>query len=133
MIPDFNEYGCLPPGVYRATLDEVERRFGRQSEIRRVQMASLRWLVDLAKRVGAQRLLINGSFVTDIFEPNDVDCVLLIGRGFPEDPEVQAGLAEGLPFLDIHLVDEEDFAFFAESVFATDRHQVPKGMVELIL
>ena len=133
MIPDFNEYGCLPPGVYRATLDEVERRFGRQSEIRRVQMASLRWLVDLAKQAGVRRLVINGSFVTDIIEPNDVDCVLLMVQGFPEHREAEPDLAEGLPFLDIHLVDQEDFDFFAESVFATDRHQVPKGMVEVIL
>jgi len=133
MIPDFDERGYLPPGIHRATLDEVEQRFGRQSEIRRVQMESLRWLVDLAKQTGAARLVINGSFVTDIFEPNDVDCVLLVGPGFPVDREVEPDLAESLPFLDIHLVDQEDFDLFTEYVFAADRHQVPKGMVEVNL
>jgi hypothetical protein len=48
-------------------------------------MDSLRWLVDLARRAGALRLTVNGSFVTDRAEPNDVDCVLLIGPGFPHD------------------------------------------------
>ena len=28
MIPDFQEDGNLPPGIHRASLDEVERRFG---------------------------------------------------------------------------------------------------------
>ena len=46
-------------------------------------MESIRWLADLAKRAGVERLIINGSFVTDVPEPNDVDCVLLIGPGFP--------------------------------------------------
>ena len=53
---------------------------------------------------GVERIVINGSFVTDICEPNDVDCVLLIGTGFPHDPGAEAELIQGLPFLDIDLV-----------------------------
>jgi hypothetical protein len=35
-----------------------------------------------------QRVVVNGSFVTDKLEPNDVDCVLLIvGRAFPPTPQ----------------------------------------------
>jgi hypothetical protein len=81
MIPPFNEHGYLPTGVHQATLDEVDVRFGKESEVRRVQMESLRWLADLARRVGVERLVINGSFVTDLLEPNDVDCVLLCTLG----------------------------------------------------
>jgi hypothetical protein len=29
MIPAFNDNGYLPPGVYPATLAEIEARFGR--------------------------------------------------------------------------------------------------------
>ncbi len=43
MIPPFDDSGCLPPGVHRATLAEIEDRFGRRSELRRVQMESVRW------------------------------------------------------------------------------------------
>jgi hypothetical protein len=133
MIPDFDARGYLPPGLHRATLEEIERRFGRQSELRRVQMESLRWLVDMARRAGVLRLVINGSFVTDVFEPNDVDCVLLGETGFPSDIEAESNIINGLPFLEVQIVNQEGFDFFVETVFATDRDTIPKGMVEIIL
>jgi hypothetical protein len=43
-----------------ATIDEVAARVGRESEVRRVQMESLRWLVDLARRGGVKRLVRRG-------------------------------------------------------------------------
>ena len=110
---------------------EIETRFGRESELRRVQMESVRWMVDLAVRAGVQRIILNGSFVTDTMEPNDVDCVLLAA-----DSEVDAAaeddLLEGLPFLDIALVDAGDFDEFVGVTFAADRAGAPKGMVEVI-
>ena len=132
MIPPFNEHGYLPTGVHQATVDEVDVRFGRESEVRRVQMESLRWLADLARRVGVERLVINGSFVTDLLEPNDVDCVLLIGAGFPRDLIAEAELLAGLPLLEINLVNQADFDLLVDNFFATDRHSVGKGMVEVI-
>ena len=132
MIPPFDEHGYLPRGIHPATLDEVAARFGSESEVRRVQMESLRWLVELARRAGVARLVINGSFVTDVLEPNDVDCVLLIGAGFPRDQAAEAELVAGLPFLELSLVNEEDFQVLVNEFFATDRHSVGKGMVEII-
>ncbi len=132
MIPPFDDFGFLPPGIHSATLDEIEARFGRQSELRRVQMETVRWMVDLAVRAGVQRIVLNGSFVTDIMEPNDVDCVLLIRRGFPEDPIAEAELNAGLPFLDIALARQADFDEFVGEVFAADRLGTPKGMIEVL-
>ena len=132
MIPDFNEHGYLPKGVHRATIEEISDRFGRQSEVRRVQMESLGWLAGIVRKAGVERLLVNGSFVTDSLEPNDVDCVLLIGPGFPRDRDSEAELLAGLPFLDISLVRKDAFELLVETVFATDRHRVPKGMIEVI-
>jgi hypothetical protein len=97
VLPDFNDDGYLPPGVHLATFDEVAVRFGEESELRRVQLESLRWLIDLARRAGVLRLIVNGSFVTDVFEPNDVDCVLLVDREFPRDPIAEIELKQGLP------------------------------------
>lgn len=131
MIPPFDESGCLPPGIHAATLDEIEARFGVGSEVRRAQMESVRWMVDLAVRAGIRRMVLNGSFVTDIIEPNDVDCVLLIGRGRPKDRLAEADLRAGLPFLDIAIVRSADFERLVNEVFATDRYSVPKGMVEV--
>jgi hypothetical protein len=132
MIPPFDESGCLPPGVHPATLAEIEARFARQSEIRRVQMDSVRWMVELAVRAGVQRIVLNGSFVTDIIEPNDVDCVLLIGRGYPADAIADTELKAGLPFLDVAFARQADFDEFVGEVFAEDRFGASKGMIEVI-
>lgn len=133
MIPPFDRNGYLPSGIHAATLEEVDGRFGHESEVRRVQMESLRWLTEIAKRAGVARLVINGSFVTDELEPNDVDCVLLIAAGFPRDGAAELELNAGLPFLELSLVDRTDFDLLVEEFFATDRHSVRKGMVEIRL
>jgi hypothetical protein len=133
MIPGFNDEGYLPAGIHEATLEEVTARFGQASEIRRVQIDSIGWLLDLARRVGGERLIINGSFTTDVLEPNDVDVVLLVGSGFPRDAETEAELREGLPFIDLHVVGADDFDYFVNRVFGTDRFSNPKGVVEIAL
>jgi hypothetical protein len=131
MIPPFEDNGYLPPGIHRATLDEIEARFGNESELRQVQMESLRWLVDLVKHAGIQRLVVDGSFVTDVFEPNDVDCVLLLDPDHPHDASALEEIAAGLPFLEIQLVEPPDFLMLVERFFATDRQGTPKGLVEI--
>jgi hypothetical protein len=133
MIPPFNEHGSLPPGVHSATLDEIDARFGQLSELRRVQMESVRWMVDLAVRAGAKRVVLNGSFVTDIMEPNDVDCVLLFLPGKRRDDQAFDELQVGLPFLDVAIADQAAFNEFVDQVFSADRHDTPKGMIEVIL
>ena len=132
MIPEFNDNGYLPQGIHPATLDETAARFGHEPELRRVQMESLRWMVTLAWRAGVERIVVNGSFVTDKWEPNDVDCVLLIGSGFPRDGEAEAELLAGLPFITMEFVDEEAFRQLTERIFDTDRNLAPKGMIEVM-
>jgi hypothetical protein len=132
MIPAFDDEGYLPPGIHPATVREISARFGLESELRRVQMESLLWLVALARRAGVQRIVVNGSFVTDRLEPNDVDCVLLIGPEFPRDKAAEAELLSGLPFMNMELVDQEAFEQFTQKTFATDRDLVPKGMIEVM-
>jgi hypothetical protein len=133
MIPPFDEFGCLPPGIHPATLNEIESRFGQLSELRRVQMESVRWMVDLALRAGAERIVLNGSFVTDIMEPNDVDCVLLIGRGFPAEAAAGTEFDAGLPFMEMKLVGQADFDEYVNVTFGSDRMGIPKGMIEVML
>ena len=133
MIPAFNNSGCLPPGIHRATLAEIESCFGCQSEIRRVQMESVRWMVELALRAGVQRIVLNGSFVTDIMEPNDVDCVLLLAADYPQETGASDELIKGLPFLEIARVELQEFDRLVHRFFATDRHGVVKGVIEISL
>ena len=133
MIPPFDASGLLPPGVHPATLAEIASRFGTESELRRVQMESVGWMVETAVRAGVNRIVLNGSFTTDTIEPNDVDCVLLFVAGQPRDAAAIKELQEGLPFLDMKLVGQEDFDEFVNFTFGTDRAGVPKGMIEVIL
>ena len=133
MIPPFEDSGYLPPGIHRATLAEIEERSGQSSELRRAQMASIRWMVDLARQASVQRIVLNGSFVTDIMDPNDVDCVLLVSDQLAGDPEADEALDNGLPFLDISLVEAAEFDYFVNRFFAADRRSHSKGMVEVIL
>jgi len=133
MVPPFDESGFLPPGVHPATLAEIAARFGTASELRRVQMESIGWVVEAAIRAGVRRVVLNGSFTTDRIEPNDVDCVLLFIAGQPRDPAAIKELRDGLPFLDMKLVGQDDFDEFVNVTFGTDRAGVPKGMIEVIL
>ena len=132
MIPGFDQHGYLPPGVHRATLDEIDQRFGTRSELRRAQVESIRWIVETAKKAGVKRIILDGSFTTDLAEPNDVDCLLLIDERFPIDRPAERELREGLPFLDIELADQPTFDFYVERMYATDRSSLPKGMIEVI-
>jgi len=127
VVPDFDEQGYLPPGLHRATLDEIAERFGREPELRQVEMESLRWLVDLARRAGVLRIVVNGSFVADVYEPNDVDCALLIGADYPTDAAADAELQQGLPFIQAEFLTQAAFDYYVQAVFGTDRRGVPKG------
>jgi hypothetical protein len=88
-------------------------------------------MVDLAVRAGVQRIVLNDSFVTDIIQPNDVDCVLLVrpGRG---DRTALRALRKGLPFLDIAVARVRAFDEYVRGIFAADRTGAPKGMIEVI-
>jgi hypothetical protein len=114
-------------------LDEVIDRFGQGSEQRVAQAQSLRWMLPLCRAAGITRLLINGSFVTSRLEPNDVDCALLAGSDYDHDSAAAVELRNGLPFLEIKIVNQEDFDFFAGTIFASDRDMISKGMIELTL
>jgi hypothetical protein len=132
MIPAFDDRGCLPPGVHGATVEETADRFGQETELRKVQMESLRWLVDEARRARIVRIVVNGSFVTDVPEPNDVDCVLLAPTDLGPDDPALADLLAGLAFISMQVVDQAGFDVFVNHLFATDRDTVSKGMIEIL-
>jgi hypothetical protein len=132
MIPDFDERGYLPAGVHSADITEVLARFGTASELRRDQAQSVEWLIPLCKAAGIIRLVVNGSFVTNVTEPNDVDCILLIGPAYNELSESAAERDRGLPFLSLQIVRQLRFDDLMR-FFATDRDRFGKGLVEIIL
>ena len=93
-IPPFRPDGYLPDSVHLCSETDATFRFGAGSRRRRRLIVRLRRWMELARAVGARRLLIDGSFVTAKEEPNDIDAVLLIPPNFAEllDRGVEAAL-----------------------------------------
>lgn len=134
MIPPLNDSGYLPAGVHAATLVEIEDRFGGESELRTVIMQSLRWTVALAVRAGVRRIVVDGSFITDRIEPNDVDCVLLFPPGSIKESAAFRELRSGRPFVDAAIVrSDARFEAYVEGIYGTDRVGTPKGVIEVVL
>lgn len=72
-IPPLQENGELPPGEHQASVDQVERVFGCSTERRKSLMRGLRDAISNLASSGVKKLWINGSFVTDKGDPNDID------------------------------------------------------------
>jgi hypothetical protein len=134
MLPPFDEYGNLPPGIHTAPIAEVIHRFGRGSAEREVEIRELIALVAWAKRHGVRRLILNGSFVTSKREPNDVDLALLPAYGNGSEDAMMELDRASWPFLHIFVAaDEADLASWVTEDFGTDRDGRSKGVVEVIL
>lgn len=73
MIPALNENGELPEGEHVATLDEVAEMFGSANGRRTKLMSGLIKAAVNFQQAGVKRIWIDGSFVTDKQEPNDID------------------------------------------------------------
>lgn len=82
-LPAFNEFGDLPEGSHLTTFNEVAARFGVGSSQRQAVTNRLRRIYQLALATGQlERLLIFGSYVSDVDEPNDVDVILVMRNEF---------------------------------------------------
>jgi hypothetical protein len=93
-LPGFNEFGDLPEGRHVTSLDEVLVRFGGGTPQRTAVTGRLCRVHSLALATGyLDRLVIFGSYVSDVAEPNDVDVILVMRSDFvvencPADSQV---------------------------------------------
>ncbi len=79
-VPQFTNEGVLPPGMHECTLDEVARALGWSGR-RRVLIARLRdYAGVLCAAWGSVSIILDGSFVSSVDEPNDIDVVVLINE-----------------------------------------------------
>lgn len=82
-LPDFNEPGDLPPGRHVASFSEVLARFGGGTAQRIAVTDRLRRIHALSLATGhLDRLVIFGSYVSDVAEPNDIDVILVMRDDF---------------------------------------------------
>jgi hypothetical protein len=145
VIPPFSAAGTLPPGIHEADdWSEVIRRFGgtaRRAEL----LAMLRLGLDNLRSAGCPWVLLDGSFVTDKAEPNDVDgcwqleptmdlarldSCFLLRRPFA-DKRLQKDLY-GMDFYRANQVEAASGKPFP-AFFQTDRQGDARGIVRLVL
>jgi hypothetical protein len=82
-LPEFNECGDLPEGNHAASLAEVVACFGSGTGQRAAVTDRLRRIFRLAVATGhLDRLVVFGSYVSNIDEPNDVDVILVMKNEF---------------------------------------------------
>ncbi len=74
-IPSFNENDELPDGEYVVSLEEIEIRFGCANEQKRWLMQGLKAAAANLGNANVRKLWIDGSFITDKENPNDIDGV----------------------------------------------------------
>lgn len=90
MIPNFDENGFLPEGVWDSNLAEFAKRFAvfRKSDRRFVLFEKLEKLLKETLATGwIQEIIIDGSFVTGKDEPGDIDLILALLPDY-DDAEV---------------------------------------------
>ncbi|MCE9532653.1 MAG: hypothetical protein K8T89_16265 [Planctomycetes bacterium] len=134
MLPAFDDFGYLPPGIHCCTVEELVSRFGSGSDERETEIQELLQVADAARIVGVIRLLVNGSFVTGKLSPNDVYVVILPGSDYPRKNQRLDSDDLVWPFLQIIVAaDDADFDAWALRQFATDRGRRSKGVVEVLL
>ena len=141
-VPPFRPDGYLPEGLYVSSEAEIIFRFGSSSRRRRRLMLRLRRWIELGQQVGAQRLLIDGSFVTAKEDPHDIDSVILLPMDFTQQIERESAPALELEEMLLTRRPEELFAaedetdweewveFFSQTR-EPDRRR--KGLVEIRL
>ena len=127
-IPEFNDLGYLPPGVYEANWQEFMQRFAINRHRQRLATGLAAALRKLSI-AGCRRVIIGGSFVTDKDQPNDFDGWY---SDFGLDPDKFDSLF-------VESVNDQQIVFGGrlfdlpsyEGFFQTDREGRPKGVIAL--
>lgn len=89
-IPSFDVYGLLPAGVHDCTLAEIEATFASNAHRSRLYWDFASCLEnELRPRFNAP-VYVDGSFVTNVDSPNDIDVVIDMTQASRE--ERQQGL-----------------------------------------
>lgn len=85
-VPDFNENGLLPEGIYDCDLKELQCRFvdsfPNSPSRPDLYAAFVEWITEATKLVPSATEWIDGSFVTAKNAPYDIDVLTLCDAGF---------------------------------------------------
>lgn len=141
-IPNLNNDGELVPGEHQATLDEVETKYGSANGRRKKLMKGLRDAVQNFEASGINTIWINGSFITDKNEPNDIDGCWEYHSGvdlkkldpvfFSRTGREEMRSKYGLDFFIANIVEMESGLPFPK-FFQKNRNGNPKGIIKIRL
>ncbi len=132
-IPPVRRGGTLPPGVHRATIDEVLATYPPATQQRQILNDSLqRAVLELRALDASLTIYVDGSYVTDTLDPGDVDLLIVTAR-FSTRALVQH-LDQVCPVeavsLDVNVEPTMPNILF--DLFTTTRTGQDKGIIELI-
>src|SRR6202163_1306726 len=82
MLPAFDDYGNLPLGIHRASVEEVIERFADGSPERAALGQELREFLDGSRRAGGRRVVLSGDFGPDRLAPRPLDAIVLTVDGY---------------------------------------------------
>jgi hypothetical protein len=91
-IPALTSAGFLPPGIHECKLEEVAERFGQfqRTDMRPRLFKDFERFYRAAEMTGFLRaIVIDGSFVSSIDSPNDIDLILVFKAGHDFDAETR--------------------------------------------
>ena len=137
MIPEFNKYGNLPAGIYNTSIEEIGKKFGIESSQRKKlfkNLESLNKLLLKNKNV-IKRFLIDGSFVTDVEFPEDIDCILIIKKNFSFTSSFAKKMENSKAIFGIDILpftEEEPYQYkYWINYFSHTRDKKIKGLLEV--
>lgn len=133
MIPPLRSDGTLPPGAHQAALAEVLSAYPARNPQRQMLNEALSEVVEQLWRLDPTlTILVDGSFVTNKAEPNDVDLLLITTRY--NELTLQQYLAQVCPVeaVSIHLYAEPHLPSAMLDFFTTTQRGTAKGIIVLI-
>lgn len=76
-LPEFDERGCLPEGIYNPSVENFMERFVNLTERRKELFEKYKQFTKLCNEAkGIEEHYVDGSYVTDKKEPGDIDLLI---------------------------------------------------------
>jgi hypothetical protein len=84
-LPDFDEFGTLPPGIYAVNQDMMMTRFGGSKSLKRSQLTrNFREFYNFIKYYSIG-IYVDGSYTTTKMAPSDIDLIVLLPPEFKKN------------------------------------------------
>jgi hypothetical protein len=133
MIPPLRKNGLLPPGIHRATLDEVFRAFPARNQQRQILNDSLQQVVVALQTLDPPIMIsIDGSYITSKAEPNDVDLLIVSAQHATQDILEYLDRVCPVEVVLLSIYVESSIPNMVFDFFTTTRTGQAKGIIELM-